>query len=119
MVTDNQCRDYRASLGREIGETKTKAKDALECGQKKVDKGTFRWTLGLIVVAVIGALSICYWLAFNATNGVHENKAEATGIKAEVKDLKQDFRDYRTEQKTRDTEQAIKLDRILDKIDSR
>ena len=104
------------SLGREISQVRDLASDAAEGAGKKVDKVTFRWALGIIIVAVAGALGICYWLGFNATNGVHEVKTEAAGTKAEVKQIKEHLHDFRTEQRQRNVAQELKLDEILEKV---
>ncbi len=123
-VSDKDCMKRQAdlelkmdrSLGREIGQVRETAQDAQECAGKKVDKATFRWTLGVVIVAVVGALGICYWLGFNATNGVHEVKAEAKGTQTEVKQVKEHLHDFRTEQRTWNAKQELKLDEILEKI---
>ncbi len=126
-VNDKECRDLMEnleskldrSLGREIGQVRGTAQGALGCAQKKVSQGTFRWTLGIVIVAVIGALSVCYYLAFSATNGVHETKTEAAGTKAEVKQIKEHLHGFRAEQRTWNEKQEERLEEIKDLLQSR
>ena len=115
-MRDRLERKVSQSLGREIGETKVLAKDAKSCASNKVDRGTFRWTTGMVVLAVIGALSVCYYLAFSATNGMHENRTDAAGTKAEVRQFKEHLHDFRTEQRAWNAAQELKLDKILERL---
>lgn len=123
-VNEERCEDLRdklerkinRSLGREIGETKKKAGEAKACANDKVEKTTFWRTAGLAVLVVASVIGVCYYLAFSATNGVHENRTEAAGTKAEVRQIKEHLHDFRGEQRAWNATQELKLDKILDRL---
>lgn len=123
-VNEERCEELRdklerkinRSLGREIGETKTKVKEAKECAMDKIEKTTFWRTIGLAAIVAISVIGVCYYLAFGAMNGVHGNRTEAAGTKAEVKQVKEDLRDFRGEQRTWNAAQDKKLDTILERL---
>lgn len=115
-MRDRLERKINRGLGREIGETKRRAGEAKTCAMDKVEKTTFWRATGVAVLVLAAVIGVCYYLAFNATNGVHENRIEAAGMKAEVRQVKEHLHDFRGEQRAWNAAQELKLDKILERL---
>lgn len=126
-VNDERCEDRMAkqerALGREIGLVRKEAKAAKACAQKKVEKGTFRWTIGLVVVVTGAIIAAIFGLTVSNGSSVHETKATVAGMegkvdatKEKVDGLERDHREWRNEQRTLNESTQRKLDEIKDLV---
>lgn len=133
-VNDDKClgrmndleRKLDRSLGREIGQVRETAEDAKDCATKKVEKTTFRWTIG-ILVSILGIVLIgLFGLAIYNTraNGKTDTKVagieeKLTATKDTTERLDRDWRDFRTEQRSINEATQRKLDEIKDLVQNR
>lgn len=119
-VNDERCEDrmekQERSLGREIGLVRKDAKEAMDCAGKKVEKGTFRWTVGIMILVLGGILTTLFGLSiFNGrANASTENTVagmveKVAATKEKVDTIDRDFREFRTEQR-------IQLEEIKDLV---
>lgn len=126
-VNDEKCESRMAAqertLGREIGLVRKDARDAKACAQKKVEKGTFRWTIGLVIVVTGAILAAIFGLAVSNGSSVYETKATVAGMEAKVgatkekvDGLERDHREWRTEQRALNESTQRKLDEIKDLV---
>jgi hypothetical protein len=107
-VDKNDCKEFRHGLGREIGQVRTDAKAAKDCAGKKLEKGTFRWTIGIMILVLGGILTFVSGLVIYNGRTVNSSEKTVAGMEGKVDATKEkvdgmdrDFRDFRTEQRTR------------------
>lgn len=110
-MSDGQCGDrmdkQERNLGREIGLVRKTAEAAKTCSEKKLDKGAFRWTVGILIVVLAGILTFISGLVLSNGRTVNSSEKTVAGMEGKVDATKEkvdgidrDFRDFRTEQRT-------------------